>query len=234
MVSHTPIKAWREEDRPREKLLAMGARHLSTTELLAIIVRTGSGKRSAMDVAMELLERFGGLRGLEKATIQELSQIQGIGKTKAIEIKALCELAKRFVREEAKKVEKITSVEEALHYIQNYYGPFLRDENREIFSLVLLDVRHHPLCHLDISQGSAYATVVDPREVVRQICLYQASSVILIHNHPSGDASPSKDDENLTQKLASACEMVGARVLDHIIVGKNWEDYYSFAMQGKL
>ncbi|MFN4216235.1 MAG: RadC family protein [Brevinematales bacterium] len=234
MMVRKPIKAWREEDRPREKFLKLGAQALSTTELFAILLRTGSREKSALDLAMELLEKYGGLRGLEKASIRDLCEFSGIGKTKAIEIKALCELAKRFIREEAQKVEKITSVEDALVYVRKYYGPFLRDESREIFSIVLLDIRNHPLCHLEMSRGSAYATVVDPREIVRQICLHQASSVILVHNHPSGDSRPSKDDENLTERVVSACGMVGARVLDHIIVGKNERDYYSFAMEGRL
>jgi len=234
MMVRKPIKTWREEDRPRERLVSQGTHALSTTELLAILLRTGSREKSALEVAMDLLERFGGLRGLEKATIRELCQIPGIGKTKAIEIKALCELAKRFVREEVQKREKITCVEDALNYVRRYYGPFLRDESREIFSIILLDIRNHPLCHLEISRGSTYATVVDPKEIVRQMCLHQASSVILIHNHPSGDATPSQDDENLTKKIVSACEMVGGRVLDHIIVGRNEKDYYSFAMERKL
>jgi len=234
MRSPIPIKQWREEDRPREKLLYIGASHLSTTELLAILLRTGQKGKSALDVAMDLLERFGGLRGLERASIQELCTLPGIGETKAIEIKALCELAKRFLREEVKQKTRISSARDAIDYVLQYYGPTLRDSGQEMFCVILLDIRNKPLKHIEVSRGSAYATVVDPREIIRQICLYQASSVILIHNHPSGECSPSQDDIQLTKKIASACEMVGARVLDHIIVGKNSHDFYSFAMEGRL
>lgn len=234
MLSSKPIKAWREEDRPREKLLTRGAQNLSTSELLAIIIRTGSEGKSALSIAIELLEKFKSLRGIDKANLQELCEIQGIGITKAIEIKALCELAKRLSQEEVKNKEKITCAEEAIAYVRHYYGPFLRDVQQEIFSLILLDIRNRPLHHLELSRGSAFATVVDPREVIRFICLYRAKSVILIHNHPSGECSPSQDDETLTKKIVAACEMVEARVLDHIIIGKNEKDYYSFALQGKL
>ncbi|URA11290.1 RadC family protein [Thermospira aquatica] len=234
MKTHKPIKTWREEDRPREKLLQRGPEALSTTELLAILIRTGSEGKSALEIASELLEKFSHLRGLDSASLGDLCRIHGIGQAKAIEIKACLELGKRLMREEVKKPPKISSAQEAINYVQQYYGPVLRDARQEVFSIILLDIRNKPLHHLEISRGSAYATVVDPREVVRQICLHQASGVILVHNHPSGECTPSQDDQNLTKRLASACEMVGARVIDHIIIGKNPSDYYSFAIEGHL
>ncbi len=234
MKTHKPIKTWLEEDRPREKLLLRGPEALSTSELLAILLRTGSEGKSALEIAGELLEVFSSLRGLDNASLTDLCRIHGIGQAKAVEIKACLELGKRLIREEVQKAPKISSAQDAIAYVQQYYGPVLRDARQEIFSIILLDIRNKPIHHLEISRGSVYATVVDPREVVRQICLHQASGVILVHNHPSGECSPSQDDQNLTKKLASACEMVGARVVDHIIIGKNPTDYFSFAAERLL
>ena len=231
---YRPIKEWREEDRPREKLLALGAQNLSTSELLAILIRTGTGGKSAISVAQDLLAHFGNLRNLDRAPIKDLCLIAGIGTTKAIEIKAALELARRLVREEAKTLEKITTPIDAVNYVRNYYGIMLRDATQEFFYIILLDVRNKPIHHYEVSKGSSQATVVDPKEIVRQICLFHASSVILLHNHPSGECSPSSEDETLTKQIHQAAQLVGARVLDHIIIGKNFDDYYSFAREGKL
>lgn len=231
-MTYQPIKTWREEERPREKLLQFGADSLSLSELLAILLRTGSEGRSALEVARDILERFHNLRGMDNASLDDLKQVRGIGQAKAIEIKAVLELAKRFAREEVKKTQKITSSHDVITYVKQYYGPVLRDARQEIFSIILLDIRNKPLHHLELSRGSFYATVVDAREVVRQVCLFHASSVILVHNHPSGECTPSLDDEALTRRIHEACQLVGARVLDHIIIGKNSSDYYSFAMNG--
>ena len=228
------IKEWREEDRPREKLLTLGAQNLSTSELLAILIRTGTGGKSALFVAQELLTHFGSLRKLDNAPLKKLCAISGIGKTKAIEIKAALELARRLVREEVKTSKRIITPTDAINYVRNYYGMMLRDATQEFFYIILLDVRNKPIHHYELSKGSNQATLVDPKEIVRQICLFHASSVILIHNHPSGECDPSAEDESLTNQIHQVTKIVGARVLDHIIIGKNSDDYYSFAKEGKL
>ena len=115
-----------------------------------------------------------------------------------------------------------------------YYGPYLRDAKKEFFHVILLDIKNKPLHNIEISKGSLNAAIVDPKEVIKEATLRSASSIILVHNHPSGETEPSSEDVEITSRIIQACDLVGIKVLDHIIIGKNKEDYYSFAKNGLI
>ena len=226
---HISIKEWIEEERPREMLIRNGPEVLSLSKLFAIILRTGKKGVSAEELSKRLLNRFKTLRNIDIASISDLCEIEGIGYAKAAQIKAALEIGKRFFREEAQKRKSLKSPDDAIKYIAEYYGPYLRDAKKEFFYIILLDVKNKPIHDVEISKGSIDASVVDPKEIVKEAMIRSASSIILVHNHPSGDGTPSEEDIELTKRIVDACKIVGIKVLDHIIVGKNEEDYYSFA-----
>lgn len=229
-----PIKEWIEEERPREMLVQLGAEHLPLSKLLAIILRTGKEGISADELAKILLNRFGSLRAIDSASISELSKIEGVGFAKAVQIKAALELGKRFLKEKATTKKKLKKPDDVIDYVSEYYAPYLRDKEKEFFNVILLDIKNKPIDNIEISNGSINATVVDPKEIVKSASLKSASSVILVHNHPSGETEPSKDDIELTNRIVEACKVIGVKVLDHIIIGKNIEDFYSFAKEGQI
>ena len=229
-----PIKDWIEEERPREMLAKQGAENLPLSKLLAIILRTGKEGLSAEELAKILLNRFGSLRAIDLASISELSSIDGVGVTKAVQIKAALELGKRFSKEKAAARKKLKKPDDVIDYVAEYYGLYLRDKEKEFFNAILLDIKNKPVDHIEISKGSVNAAVVDPKEIVKAASLKSASSIILVHNHPSGETSPSQNDIELTNQIVSACAVIGVKVLDHIIIGKNIEDFYSFAKEGLI
>lgn len=229
-----PIREWIIEERPREMLVHKGAENLPLSKLLAIILRTGKEGTSAEELAKILLNRFGSLRALDSVPVSELSKIEGIGFAKAAQIKASLELGKRFYKEQAKTRKKLKRPDDVVDYVSEYYAPYLRDKEKEFFNMILLDIRNKPIDNVEISMGSVNATVVDPREIVKSVSLKSASSVILVHNHPSGETTPSQDDIELTNRIVQACKVIGVKVLDHIIIGKNKEDFYSFAKEGLI
>ncbi len=231
---HRPIKKWIKEERPREMLIKQGPEALSLSKLLAIILRTGKEGISAEELAKRLLNRFGSLRDIDSAPISEIYKIGGIGPAKAAQIKAALELGKQLYKEDAKKKKRIKNAEDVLNYVAEYYGPYLRDAKKEFFSIILLDIKNKPIDNLEISKGSINASIVDPKEIIKEATLRSASSIILVHNHPSGDAEPSPEDIETTKLVIQACELVGIKVLDHIIIGRNKEDYVSFARLGLI
>jgi DNA repair protein RadC len=224
------IKDWPEEERPREKLLQRGAEQLSSAELLALILRNGdaSSGRSAVDQARSLLERFGGLRELSQARTAELCELAGIGPAKAAEIQAVFQLARRFAAESLKPGARYTSSSDAF----SHFHPRLRDYRREVFLALLLDSKNCLIREVQISEGSLNASIVHPREVFVPVVRESAAAFLFVHNHPSGDPTPSKEDIALTTRLKQAGELMGVRVLDHIIIGDG--RYHSFADQGML
>lgn len=232
--THRPIREWIEEERPREMLARLGPKTLPPSKLLAIIIRTGKRGTSAEDLARRLLNEFGSLRALAESSLEDLRKIDGIGLAKAAQLKAAFELGKRLLRERAEKTQRIKTPADALEYVRTYYGAALRDSRNEVFSAVLLDARNKPIHNVELSRGTVEASIVDPREIIRQTTLRSASAIILVHNHPSGDPEPSKEDIEVTKRIVEACRTVGIRVLDHLIVGKNPEDYWSFASAGML
>jgi DNA repair protein RadC len=224
------IKDWPEDDRPREKLLHRGAEALSDAELLAIILRSGdaSSGTSAIDQGRTLLQRFGDLRNLAAATVAELKAIKGIGPAKAAELLAVCELARRFNCNPLRPKERYT----APQAVFAHFHERLRDHKRERFIALLLDSKNRLLREVGISEGSLTASIVHPREVFGPAVRESAAAILFVHNHPSGDPTPSREDLEITQRLKEAGDLMGVRVLDHIIIGN--EGYVSLADRGLL
>lgn len=224
------IKDWPADERPREKLLARGAEQLTDAELLALIIRTGdsSSQNSAVDLARALLGRFGSLRRLAGATITELCLQPGIGPAKAAEIQALFEIARRFSDQRLQPGETYRSSKEAFYHFHER----LCDYRKEVFLALLLDTKNRLIREVRISEGSLNASIVHPREVFAPALKESAAAVLFIHNHPSGDPTPSREDIEITARLKNAGELLGIRVLDHIIIGNG--AYISLADRGDL
>lgn len=224
----TGIADWPAAERPRERLLAQGASSLTDAQLLAILLRVGRRRSSALQVGLEVLDRLNGLSGLAHCGIEELCAIPGVGLAKAAQLKAALELGKRALAVPLAKGTKITSSRDLFHH----YHPGLRDLRREIFKVVLLDAKHAILRDATVSEGSLTLSIVHPREVFNLAVRESAAAVIFLHNHPSGDPTPSREDRALTARLVAAGDVLGIRVLDHLIVGDG--RYVSFADQGWL
>lgn len=206
-------------ERPREKLCQHGAKALTNAELLAILLRTGTKQDSVMRLAERLLKRYEeiGIAGVAALPMQELSRMKGIGPTKAVTVLAALELGKRLAMQQSRERPVIQRPEDAAALM----GPMLRYEPQEHFKLVLLSTKHHVLAMPTVSVGTLNASLVHPREVFRMAVAYPAAAIILVHNHPSGDPTPSQEDIALTKRLAAAGELMDIRVLDHIIIGDN-------------
>lgn len=209
------ITDWPAMERPREKLLARGPGQLSDAELLAILLRTGQQGRSALAMARDLLGHYGGLRELLNVPPGELVRQPGIGPAKTAQIQAALELARRHLGHALQRGEALTSPAGA----QGYLRAQLRDRQREVFACLLLDTKHRVLHFEELFQGTLDAAQVHPREVVKLALQHNAAALIVAHNHPSGVAEPSHSDEAITRRLREALELVGIRLLDHIIVG---------------
>jgi DNA repair protein RadC len=226
------IKEWPEDERPRERLMKLGADALSEAQLLAIVLATGeaSSGRSALDLAMYLVRTFDGLRALDAASIAELCQIKGIGPAKATTIRAALELGKRLSGEPTPRHLKVTSPQDLV----NYFQPRLQHLRKEVFKAVLLNTKHQMLKDVTVSEGSLSASLVHPREAFLPAIKESAAAVIFLHNHPSGDPTPSTEDKELTLRLAEVGQLVGICVLDHIIIGSGSPGYISFRDAGLL
>lgn len=214
-------------ERPRERLQKLGAAALSAQELLALILGRGIAGESVMVTAQRLLSQFGSLKGTASASIEELSQVRGIGTAKAAQIKAAFELANRLEGyPESGKQPPVRTPEEVASLVRGR----LRGKKKEYFLALLLDTRGQLIKTSEISVGSLDSSIVHPREVFKAAMTASAASVIFVHNHPSGDPAPSEDDIKLTERLVQAGEIVGIDVLDHIIIGG--ENYFSLKRQG--
>jgi DNA repair protein RadC len=226
----TSIKEWPAEDRPRERLLDKGAQTLTDTELLAIILRVGNAStgESAIDHARHLLSRFGGLKGIEEASISELQEVIGIGPAKVAQIKASLEIAKRIGNHKWQAGQPLRSSEDVFRHFRES----LEKEKRELFYVVLLNNKNRKIREVKISEGSLTASLVHPREVYNPVIRESAAAVIFVHNHPSGDPAPSQEDIEITRRLKEVGEVMGIRVLDHVVIGL--ERYYSFSDRGML
>lgn len=224
------IKDWPETERPREKLLKQGADSLSDAELLALILRNGNAGSgaTAVDMARGLLHRFGTLRDLARAGISELIALPGIGPAKAAELQAVFQLARRFSDRCLQPGECYRSSNDAF----NHFHERLRDQRKEIFLALLLDSKNRLLREVRISEGSLNASIVHPREVFAPVIRESAAAVLFVHNHPSGDPTPSREDLEITRRLKEVGDLMGVRVLDHIIIGSG--AYVSLADRGLL
>jgi DNA repair protein RadC len=214
-VRRFTIKELPADERPREKLLANGPAAMSNAELIAILLRSGIRKDSAVRLAEQLLIKYGGLAGLGAITPQELSRVKGIGAAKAVAIIAAVELGKRMRELAPAERPVINSPEDAA----NLMMPRMRYETKERFVVLLLSTKNHILATPTVSIGTLNASMVHPRELFREAINYNAAAVILVHNHPSGDPSPSKDDIALTRKIFEAGCLLDIAILDHVIIG---------------
>jgi DNA repair protein RadC len=211
------ILSWPAADRPREKLVCNGPGTLSDAEILAILLRTGhaSTNETALDQARMLISRFGSLRGLDHASLQALCACHGIGPAKAVQIKAALELSRRVNVEPLQRGQPLRSSGD----VYRHYQGRLSSLHRETVYVVLLDARNRILGEAKVSEGSLSAAVVHPRDVFRPVIEESAAALILVHNHPSGDPTPSAEDVTITQRLRAAGELMGVKVLDHVIIG---------------
>ena len=230
MAQYQTIKDWPEADRPREKLLAQGSHALSEAELLAIILRNGNAStgESAMDHARVLLTRFGGLNGIDQATVRELSAVKGIGPAKVAQIKASLEIGRRIGTQKWETGAPLRSSEDVYHHFRDQLGA----EKRELFYVVLLNNKNRKIRDVKISEGSLTASLVHPREVYNPVIRDSAAAVVFVHNHPSGDPAPSPEDIDITRRLKEVGDVMGIRVLDHVVIGHN--RVFSFSDKGML
>jgi len=220
------ITDWPEGERPREKLLQRGASSLSDAELLAIFLRTGVVGKSAVDLARDLITRFGNLTQLFAATEPDFCAIHGMGQAKYVQLQAVLEMARRALHEEMKTGDALTSPRSVRDYLQL----LLRGRAREVFMAIFLDAQHRVIASEEMFHGTLTQTSVYPREVVKRALHHNAAAVIFAHNHPSGVAEPSQADHALTEALKQALALVDVRVLDHFIVAANGG--LSFAERG--
>ena len=230
MTPYQTIKDWPEEDRPREKLLTKGAQALTDTEILAIIIRNGNGStgKSAIDHARLLIAQFGGLPAMEEAPPGEFKKIKGIGPAKIAQIKASLELARRIGNHKWQPGQSLRSAEDVFRHFRDA----LEKEKRELFYVVLLNNKNKKIRDVKISEGSLTASLVHPREVYNPVIRESAAAVIFVHNHPSGDPAPSPEDIEITRRLKEVGDVMGVRVLDHVVIGH--DRYFSFNDKGML
>lgn len=207
------IKELPSEERPRERLARYGPRNVSNAELLAIVLRTGTRERSALGLAEYLLKEHG-LRGIANASVEELTRIKGVGPVKAVQIAACVELGRRLEKEPRHR-RAVCSPEEAADLLK----PHLRDAAKENFVALLLDSKNMVIREEAISVGSLDSSIVHPREVFKTAIAASAASVIVAHNHPSGDPTPSPEDRRVTARLVESGKLLGIDVVDHLIIG---------------
>lgn len=225
------IKELKDEERPYEKCERFGPQNLTDIELLAILLRTGTKGENSLELAKKILypDLFtGGLLRLHGWSYEQLRNVRGIGKVKAIQIVCLCELAKRLAKAGAEKELNFQTPET----IARYYMEDLRHQKQESLKLLLLNTKSRLIGETDISRGTVNSTIVSPRELFVEALQKNAVSIILIHNHPSGDPAPSKEDILITRRIHEAGQMIGVELLDHIVIGNNC--YYSMREQGIL
>lgn len=223
------IKQWPVRERPRERLVAAGAASLSTRELIGILVGSGREGHSAIEVASELLRAHeGSLRRMAAATAAQLDAVPGVGPAVAARLGAALELGRRLAREEPEERERVRTPTDV--YLR--CAPSLRDLPQEEFRVLLLNTQNAVVRELPVSRGTLDASIVHPREVFRTAIAENAASVILTHNHPSGDPTPSPDDRKVTNQLVEAGDMLGIPVLDHIIIGDG--HFISFVEAGLM
>ena len=228
--SDSSIKNWPEDERPRERLIKYGGDKLSDAHLLGILIGSGNRatKQNAVDLSRDLLKMFDGFNKIDQASIAELCKVKGIGFAKAAQIKAALEVGKRMSSQSSGKQEKM----ETSQCFVERYTPFMKNLKKEIVKLVLLNPKLFVIKDLTISEGSLNASILHPREVMIQAIKESAASFAVIHNHPSGDPSPSQQDVEITDRLNKTGQIIGIKMVDHIIIGDN--KYFSFSDEGLL
>ncbi len=225
---HAKIKEWPVDDRPREKLLLRGPAALSDAELLALIIGSGGGKITAVDLAKRLISEHKTLGELSKLSVDELTRNRGLGKARSAEIVAAFEIGRRLSRSRDVERVQVNGPEEVAQYMM----PHLAHLKREVFEVLLLNTSNIIQKQVRISEGNLNASIVHPREVFKAAIDGLAASIILVHNHPSGNPDPSREDKMITRQLVESGKVIGIPVHDHVIIAGN--TYTSFAERGLL
>ncbi len=229
ICKHPTIKSWAKEDRPREKLLAQGEHRLGDSELLAILLRTGSKGESALDLARLILRKFKTFRAMSRADSDQWKEFKGLGEAKLAQLKAAIEIGRRFGEEQIKEKKfRIKSSRDAVDILM----PRMRDLKKELFKVLLLDAKNKVIDIAEVEEGTVNCAYPLLREIFQKALQNCAVSLICAHNHPSGDPAPSREDRDFTRDLCRAAGIMQMKMLDHIIIGDN--NYYSFADSGEL
>lgn len=226
--AHVMIRDVPKDERPRERMMRHGAKSLTNAELLAILIRTGTASLSAVHLAERVLSQTGGLKGLTDSTIESLVQLKGIGPAKAVQILAGIELGRRISRAMPEERFTIRSPQDAADYFMDE----LQHLSQEHFVCLFLNTKNQVIGKEVIFVGSLNASIVHPREIFRKAIQRASAAVICLHNHPSGDPSPSMEDFNVTKRLKEAGKILGIDVLDHIIIGT--QRFYSMKEHGNI
>jgi DNA repair protein RadC len=215
-----------KNERPRERMLRVGAGALSNQELIALLLRTGTKAESVLQLSARVIQHFNGLNLFKEAQVKELTAIKGIGEAKAIQLLAALELGKRVYHYTAEERYVIRSPEDVAQYMMDD----MRQLNQEHFVVLYLNTKNHVLHKRTIFIGSLNASIVHPREIFREAFRYSAASIVCLHNHPSGDPEPSQQDIDVTQRLIESGKMLGIELLDHVIIGDRC--FYSLKEKG--
>lgn len=226
--SHYKISEWPMQERPRERLLQQGPQHLTEAELLGILIGKGTKRKTAIDLARELLDRYESLEDLFSRSPAELMKIKGIGSAKAATLSAAFQLVRRVQSQKSKGRPTFKRARD----VADHYLPLMKDLRKEIFRVLLLSRANRLVKEATISEGTLDASIVHPRDVFREALLESAAGVILLHNHPSGNPNPSEEDIRITRQLVEAGKMMGIKVYDHVILGG--EGYRSLADDGLI
>jgi DNA repair protein RadC len=222
------VKDWPRDERPRERLIKYGAESLSDAQLLAIILRTGGGGKGVLALAMELLDRFKGLREIDCASLSDLSAMKGLGTAKIAQLKAAFTLGKRLMAESLEGDAAFSSS----RMVHSHFAPRFKNLKKELFLSLLLDTKNRLIREVKVSEGTLTNSLIHPREAFREAIRESAASVLFVHNHPSGDPEPSRDDIAVTERLKATGDIVGIHVLDHVIIGDG--RYVSLREKGML
>lgn len=226
MNNKVKLKDLPKYERPRERLIRYGADKLSNSELLALILRTGTKNDNVLNLCSSLLGEFGGINGLLNLSVKELKEINGIGEAKTAQILALAELSKRFNSFQSGEELIISSPKDVAFYMMKE----MNNLKKEYFKIIMLNTKNMIISIKDVSIGSLNSSIVHPREVFVEAIKNSSAAVILCHNHPSGDCTPSKEDIAVTKRLKECGDLIGIEVLDHIIIGR--KNFISFKEKG--
>ena len=227
------IKSWPQDDRPREKLLKRGAGTLSNSELLAILLRTGVKGVSAIDLARQIIDKFGTFRNMNHTDMREWKEFKGLGPAKIAQIQAALEIGRRFREDEVlPPKQKIASAHDVVNMIMPQMSDKMRDLKTEVFKVVYLNSNNRIIEISDATTGTVNLAMPIVREIIHAALQKFAAAIICVHNHPSANIAPSPEDKKFTQELSAAGKLMGIKVLDHIIIGDG--NYFSFADEGIL
>ena len=223
------IKSWPVDDRPREKLWKYGEQHLSNSELVAILLRTGSRGISAIDLSRNVLDKFGSFRNMSHTDVRDWKGLKGLGMAKIAQLKAAIEIGRRFREEESKETRpQIKTAKDIVDILM----PRMRDLKTEVFKAVFLNNQNRIIAIEDITEGTVNQAHPIIREIFQKALQHFAVSIICVHNHPSANIAPSDEDRKFTKGLYEASKLMGIKLLDHIIIAG--EQYYSFADEGEM